>query len=506
MFKPEEINDLIKHAIEEARRCYESQNMLRANALYNQVLKVDPSNKTAKHMYGITLHSVGKSEEAKRVLEEFAREYSDDWEGYNSLGVLCTELKDHKAAEKYLRRAVFLNQDHTSPRRNLAYEKHMQGDLNSAEKILRIALKMNDKEPTLWFNLGNVMMEKLDMEAAIDHFHTALELRPRFHNASWNLSLALLSLGRLKEAWGHYESRWNVVNTYTKVRIEQTCSNLHDWEGEDLAGEGILIFCEQGAGDMIHFSRYIKMLKQKKSAERVLLDWPDDVVRGNLSTLLKNMEGVDDLINLDAQEPNVRYKQSVLSLPRIFNTDSYDDIPWDGPYIRPSYEQTLSDLIEDHIDKEKFKIGMVWAGSYVHKQNDMRSCSVVNMLPLMDVPNSVAHFLQFDANDHEDRYKHFATDRVVDWEHTLVDFNDTAAVIKQLDAVVTVDTAVAHLAGAMGHPNVFVALPYKPDWRWGLNNEKTPWYPTMTLVRQKKLGEWKPVFEEISAMLSQLAS
>jgi tetratricopeptide (TPR) repeat protein len=323
---------------------------------------------------------------------------------------------------------------------------------------------------------------KLDEAAAC--YRRALELRPDYADAHWNQSLLLLLTGDLERGWAKYEWRWK-IKQWSPRDFPQTL-----WDAQPLEGRTILLHAEQGLGDTIQFARYASLVKERGGAVIVECQRP-------LLSLLASCAGIDRLVGQGDELPPFDVQVPLLSLPGIFHT-SLRDIPATVPYLfaHPSlverWRQELGGIAG-------FKIGIAWRGSPIHKNDRARSIPLSCFEPLAGLPDIHLFSLQKGAGTEElqDARDHFP---VAELGSRLEDFMDTAAVLKNLDLVITCDTAVAHLAGALGVP-VWVAIPFAPDWRWLLGRSDSPWYPTMRLFRQKKLGNWEDVFEEIKAEL-----
>jgi hypothetical protein len=297
----------------------------------------------------------------------------------------------------------------------------------------------------------------------------------------------LLLTGNFKEGWPEYE--WRL---YSKDCTSHTFRQPL-WDGTLLDGKSILVHAEQGFGDTIQFVRYLSMVQAKGG--HVIFE-----CQKNLFRLLKSCTGIDEIIEQrPARTPVAQFDIHVplLSLPGIFGT-SLNTIPSHIPYI--TVDSTLGTQWKKQLGHDNdFKIGIVWAGNPTHTYNDNRSCSLSDFAPLADIPDLIFYSLQkgpasAEVNDPPEGMK------IINLEDSLIDFADTAAVIANLDLVISVDTAVVHLAGAIDKP-VWTLHSYVPDWRWLLNRDDSPWYPGMHLFRQTQLNNWEGVFEQVKKAL-----
>ena len=342
-------------------------------------------------------------------------------------------------------------------------------------------------------NLGATLQKQCEFDEAMAGYDRAIELKPDYAEAHFNRSLLLLLTGNFKEGWPEYEWRLRKKDNY--------CLNIQQprWDGSPLNGRNILVHAEQGYGDAIQFARYLPLVKAKGG--NVILE-----CRKVLTRLLKGVAGVDKISEpLSDKSQNIQFDLHVplLSLPGIFNT-TLDTIPSDVPYIKPDPELVSQWNVKLGRNGD-FKIGIVWAGSKTYKNNLSRSCLLSDFVSLAKIPGVTFCSLQKESASKE-AHNPPGGMKITNLDKGLNDFADTAAVIANLDLVISVDTAVVHLAGAIGKP-VWTLLPFAPDWRWLLNRDDSPWYPSMRLFRQTKPNDWDGVFEQVKdALLKKLAS
>ena len=395
---------------------------------------------------------------------------------------------------------------------------HKLGRLDEALAILDESIRFNPASPDAWLNRGNVLQELDRCPEAISCYDEALRIRPHYPEALSGLGVALKEVGRLDEAlvsfdealkyksgfpdarnnragalllkgnlragFEDFESRWDRSNAPPKSLI----SDLPKWVGQNLAGQAIIVWDEQGLGDLIQFSRYLLCLVEA-GADVTLL------CRKNMHRILRTLPKPVRLVG--ALDPNERFdfQSALMSLPYGFQT-SLETIPAPIPYLQP--EPNLVSKWAERIGKEGFRIGIGWHGNKF--TNLQRSIPVQCFAPLasIDGVRLISLMKEQESIEVETAGRRFAIEGLgYDFDLGGDSFLDCAAAMVNVDLVVTSDTAIAHLAGALGRP-VYLALKHVPDWRWLLHRDECPWYPTMRLFRQAERGDWRSVFEQIA--------
>lgn len=323
---------------------------------------------------------------------------------------------------------------------------------------------------------------------AIASYTRALELRPGYDRARFNRALSRLVTGDFAQGWTDHESRWTGSEMHQGPRRMPGRA----WDGrEDLRGKTLLLYAEQGLGDAIQLARYAKLAKLRGA--RVLLE-----VHAPLKDLLERIEGVDHAFALGEPLPPFDLHCALMSLPLAFGT-RLDSIPHDVPYVTapPAHAARWRERLRD---ARGLRVGLAWSGSRTLRNDANRSIPLARLAPLA-APGRTLLSVQKDIRD-ADRPA-LAELGVVSFAGELADFRDTAALIDALDVVVSVDTAAAHLTGAMGKP-AWVLLPFSPDWRWLLGRGDSPWYPTARLFRQPAAGDWETVVGQVGEALRNL--
>ena len=338
-------------------------------------------------------------------------------------------------------------------------------------------------------NLGVALQSLGRLDEAIVHLRRAVELAPAETESAdlhWNLSLALLKNGDYLEGWREYEWRWQTP-TFADFKRE---FSQPEWAGEPFQGKTILIHCEQGFGDAIQFARFVPLVAARGG--RVVLE-----CRPELKRLFATLDGVDAVIGLGDPLPPFDVQVAHMSLPRVLDI-RLETIPADVPYLRVPDDAPADARITEAAG---LKVGFAWAGSATRSDNIKRSCEPALFAPFVDVPGTV--FFSLQVGPYADQLAEVGP-AVVDVTDTLDDFADTAAVIGALDLVVSVDTAVLHLAAALGRP-AWGLMSEPTGFLWMTERDDSPWYPTVRLFRQPAPGDWESVFQAAREELALLA-
>lgn len=421
-------------------------------------------------------------EKALQIAPDFA-------EAYANLGLLLEKRGATDSAEANYRRSIELNPEHSETHLNLGALLTNKKRFIEAEVACRQAIELMPHSPHPWSSLG-VLYACMRRETEAERCHrTAIFLNGSCNIARFNLSYLLLRQGRFEEGWSCLEAR----NSYAGMA---KYLSMPRWQGEALTGKSVLIVYEAGLGDMIQFCRYAAVLKAQGAAAITLLCHPP------LKTLFMTLEGVDNVISYD--EPLTssgwNFWTPLLSIPGFCKT-LLKSIPATIPYLH--VQPNLFEKWAAHIPKKGLRVGLAWKGNPLFENDAERSLPSVGVLePLWSVPGVTFISLQKGEGENE-----MPPDGLplIKLGTQLADFADTAAVVANLDLVISVDTALAHLAGALGKPCWLLLPDYKTDWRWLTERTDTPWYPgVMQLYRQTTMGDWPPVIARVVKDLEQL--
>ena len=492
-----------------------------AEASYAEAIRLRPEFAEAHSNLGVLLGLRGLPAEAEASYREAIRIRPDFAEVYSNLGSALTEQGRFSEAEIACREAIHLNAGCAQAHSNLGNALRSVGRLSEAEASYREAIRIQPDCAEAHSNLGNVLMDagRLaeagvcywqaisyapafadahynqgnlkkaagDLSGAEVCYRQAIDLKPGILDAHLNLSISLLLQARFEEGLRLYEHRWDAAKSLKGCRRD---FQRPLWLGQELLrGKRILIHAEQGLGDTIQFCRYLKQVKG-------LGAWVAFEVQPALIPLLSGLEGVDELIAKGQPLPEFEYHCPLLSLPLAFKT-SLESIPAPSPYLFAQSERVAR--WAKRLGVDGYKIGVCWKSSAAIKE---RSIPIELFAVLSSIPGVRLISLHKGEGEKElatlpdgMRVEALGSDFDADGA-----FLDTAAVIDCCDLVITTDTSVAHLAGALG-ASTWVALPYVPDWRWMMERADSPWYPTVRLFRQSAAGEWGAVLEQMSLSL-----
>jgi Flp pilus assembly protein TadD len=429
----------------------EQRLLAEAIACYDRALASDPRNADAYYNKGNAFWSMERRAEAAEAYQNALHLRPDFAEAHLNLGIALAGLGNPVDAVGHYQKAIQL-------KAALAAEGHN--------------------------NMGLALAHQGRHEDALPCFERALELRPDFADAHYNRALTWLALGNFAQGWAEFEWRWRLPELPPR-NVPQAL-----WDGTPLGGQTILLHTEQGLGDTIQFIRFASLVKARGGNVAV-------ECQPALVPLLAGCKGIDLVVGQGDSLPAFAVHCPLLSLARIFNA-GVAPIPVEVPYLQVDpaqverWRREISTL--NHL-----KIGIVWQGSTGYRWDSLRSVALAEFAPLAHVPD--VHLISLQ--------KGYGIEQIGTVDFAVTDLGsrfdpvslaDVAAAIKNLDLVVTVDTAIGHLAGALGMP-VWVALSRGPDWRWMLERTDSPWYPTMRLFRQKLFGVWADVFERIAREL-----
>jgi tetratricopeptide (TPR) repeat protein len=460
-----------------------------AGIYYRRCLELKPDHAEAMTNLGFVLSEQGKVAEAQALYERAVQIKPHYAEVHHNLGNVLREQNKLPEAVACYQRALQLKPDYVKALINLGIALVALGKPAEAVPLMERALELQPDFYEAFNSLGAARSTMGDLQGAAAAYQRALALKPDYAEAHWNLSLLLLLWGKFAEGWSEYEWRWQCKKNTPLPPFSQPV-----WDGAPLDGKTILLQEEQGLGDTLHFIRYARLVKQRGG--KVIVYCP----RG-LTQLLRTCPGIDGLVEKGAAPPDFDVRVPLLSLPRILQTTK-TTIPAEVPYLF-AHPALVEHWRRELAALRGLRIGIAWQGNPNHPWDRHRSVPLACFEPLARVPGAQLISLQKGPGTDQlealaGRFPVISLGGQVD--ETAGKLMDTAAIMKNLDLVVAADTAIAHLAGALGVP-VWVALCYTPDWRWLLDRDDSPWYPSMRLFRQRTLGNWREVFEQMADIM-----
>ncbi len=470
----------------------ERGQVLEAETGYRMAIQLDPNSADAYVGLGVLLADHRHYEEACDLFWKAIAIAPKSAQFHSNLGNAQRELGQYGPAEASLKKAIELNPDDVSAHHNLGKLFSDLGNLNLAADHYRRAMRLEPNNANAQVGLGSVCAMQGNFNHAEKCFQHALAIDPKKAQAHFNFSLIHLVRGDLEEGFRGYEYRWQ-TSCFSPRGLPQPL-----WNGETAPGKTVLVYCEQGFGDTLQFCRYVQLVKPRVG--RIVLEAPR-----SLLPLLKSCPGVDCLVAAGDELPDFDFQSPLLSLPRVFGT-TLQSLPKNVPYLSAA---------PDRVDKWKkmlgpetgLRIGIAWRGNPCHQFDKDRSIPLAAFAPLAKIDGVTLISLQKGHGSDDVKAIRDQFD-LVDFGSELDSdggaFMDTAALMKNLDLFITVDSAPAHLAGGLGVP-VWLALSKVADWRWLLDRQDSPWYPTMRLFRQTTSGDWQHVFGHIADQLRAYA-
>ncbi len=536
----------------------QTQHFALAVELIGKAIELDPRQAAACNNLGNALDSLNQPQAAIESFDKAITLKPDYPEAYNNRGLVLLKLAQLHAAIESYDKAIALKADYAEAWFNRGHALHLLNQPQAAVDSYRIAIHLKRDYAVAYNNCGNALRDMKEFQAAVDSYDKAVAIKADYAEAHYNRGSALVdleqhraavesydkavaikadyaaahynrgnALGKLKRhqeafqsyekaialhadyadayfnqsmcllengdfalGWEKYEWRWK--NEFLKSSLPNFTQPL--WLGaEPLQGKTILLHAEQGFGDTLQFCRYAKRVSELGA--RVILEVPPP-----LMLLLAGLEGVSELVAKGSSLPAFDYHCPLLSLPLAFKTN-LDTIPAANSYLsvpsdkRSAWTARLG-------KRTRPRVGLVWSGSTAHKNDKNRSFLLSDFIE--GLPDGFQYVsLQKEVRD-ADRTTLASHRDLLHFGEAIEDFSDTAALCELVDVVVSVDTSVAHLAGGLGRP-VWIVLPFNSDWRWLLDRNDSPWYPTVTLYRQQALGDWGQVFKSVAADLRRLA-
>lgn len=460
--------------------------------VYREALGREPHMAPLLNNLGLVLEETGRVEEALTAYRDAVTCDPQLAEAHTNLGVLLDRLGLFSEAEPVLRQALALRPRSARMLYNLGGMLHRQGRFHEARAAFKAAVQLQAHFPEALVNLASVLQATGERGEAVACLRAAVRQRPDFAEAHYNLALALLQSGAYAEGWQEYEWRLSLPDALHPSSLP----SIPRWNGDSLRGRTLLLVTEQGYGDTIQCVRFIPALAA--AGARVVLQ-----TRPALIPLLRTLSGLARVVSTGEPAPEADAWCPLFSLPLHLGISELN-LPADVPYLSPSVQDHRRWEQRVGRDQDRIHCGLAWSGNPRHNNDRFRSLGGDDLRALLGIPGVVMHSVQAEPVS----WAGSVPDEMpppIDHSAELHTFADAAALMLHMDLIVTVDTAAAHLAGALGRP-VWVLLPSQADWRWLTDRDTSPWYPTARLFRQKFRGEWGSVTQVVRAELLRLAA
>ncbi|NQV99578.1 MAG: tetratricopeptide repeat protein [Rhodospirillales bacterium] len=409
---------------------------------------------------------------------------------HNNLGIALAKVGRFDEALACYETAISLSADPDEVMNNMGAALNSSGRSQEAIETFNQVLARNANHYAALNNMGSALKDMARFDASAEKFRESIKIKPDYAEAHANLGYMLLMRGQFEEGWPEYGWRGRIPGSVLARRSYDKPA----WQDQDLSGKSIYVYPEQGLGDIVQFARYATLLKGLGA--RVIMEIPSQLV-----DLFRGLQGVDSFNLQGTPPPDFDFHVSIMDLPQQFAT-TLETIPGEAGYVTvdPAIEQAWAARLASDTG---FRVGLVWAGNPNHTNDHNRSLKLEQLRPLVEIPGLSAYSLQVGKTGEA---KALFGDRITDLAPQLTSFAETAGAMSCVDLVISVDTSPLHVAGALACP-AWGLIPYIPDWRWLLDRDDSPWYPTMRLFRQDADKTWEPVIAEVvAAVKSQMGN
>lgn len=468
---------------------YRRGQLLQAIQAFQKATELNANDAEALNNLGVALKDAGRQPEAAAIYRRAIAARPNYADVHNNLGILLTEQGDLRGAIPSFREALQHNPKLLDARHNLGVALRDVGQAEEAERLLAEVLQADPGHAEAHNNLGVAYQHRGNYDLALRHYEHALRAKPDHIWAHFNRSQVWLLLGRYLEGFLEYEWRWKRPGTSAR---SFPCPL---WDGSVRPEQTILLHAEQGLGDTLQFLRFVPMVAQRVG--KIVVE-----CQGALVKLLTGYPGIEAIVAKGSPLPPFDLQAPLMSLAAILGSTA-DDLPGQSSYLSPDpalaakWQERLAEI-------PGRKIGINWQGNPKFHRDATRSFPLTELAPIAAIPNVSLVSLQ-KVHGQSQIAELAGRFHVVDWTSELDEasgpFLDTAAILARLDLLITSDSAVAHLAGALG-VKTWLAVSHSPDWRWHAEGESSPWYPSMQLFRQKSPGDWTSVFAAMAEALT----
>lgn len=479
--------ELIEKALKICKEKEKEKEYSELETISNQILKVDPNNLPSKYFLAISKKKLEKKEEYNEIFNEIKNIESNNSCENTILGTICFDLEEAEESLKFYKKAIKLDPNNDDAWSKLGNHYRILKKYKKAISCLKKSYKINDKNEESLLNLSVCYIETKKINKTIKNLKKINKINKKSNIAKFNLGCAYLLNNNFKQGWKYYNYRIKKFSYFKEFPKEKKLL------GKKINNEKILFIVEQGIGDIINFIRFTKIFKEKYPNCETKIYINKYYTSSFIDLIKNNFENIIEDLPEDYD-----YWCSVVDIPQYLKLNKKE--------IKNSYTPCIkTNKICDYSHfNGMYKIGICWAGNAAHPRDELRSCRLSLFKDINKIPNVKLFSLQKDLrlrkwpfnNEPIDLADNCSDMRLVNMSPYMNTWEETASIINGLDLVITVDTSILHLSGALGK-KTFAILQYSPDWRWGLNSKNTIWYPNTTLFRQKKINDWNYVFKDL---------
>lgn len=465
----------------------------RAIAAYKEAVKINPKHAKSINNIAVVLYKQKRYKESAQIFEIALQQDPNYFEVYSNKGAAYNKAKEYDKAIESLETAIKKMPNHGGAYTNLGNVYNKIYDYKKAAKMHEKSIQLDPKGENAYSNVGTSYKYLGLPSKAIDSYKKAIELNPNFVNAHFDLATMYLAGEDFENGWKEYEWRFKKEEMIPHIVAHKDIFSKPLFTGiEDISDKTLLLHSEQGYGDSIQFIRFLPQLKEKFGCKIAVK------CREGLKELFASIKEIDIIVDRSEKTPEFDYQLSIMSMPYILGMKKIADLPKQNPYLFPKEDDDFKDIKPI---KGQLNIGICWSASITGESYEGKVFDLAYLEPLIKNPKINVYTLQI-GDGSEDIKKYGYEKDIIDLTSKLTSFDKTASLMNRLDLVISSDTSVAHLAGAI-NKEVWIPLQKIPDWRWTNKGETTKWYPSAKLFRQKTARVWDGVFQSLIAKLSK---
>lgn len=465
--------------IKRASFFYKKGDYHNALIFLNEVIKTDSLNFSVLIQIASCYENLGQYQKSLNCLNKVQSYLPNNFFVLNQISIILSKGREYKKALEINEKLISIQKNNPQLYNNKGIFLQKIGKFEKSISAFNRAIRINSEEPKFYNNKGNSLMRLNLINEAVSCYEMSISLNSAYSSAYYNLSLAYLTLGEFKKGWEYYEYRIH----HPDVKLNHPKISLPLWSGEEnLRGKKIYIYVEQGYGDMIQFSRYLKLITDMGA--EIFINFPKV-----LAKLFANFEKIV-LVSDNSFLQKVDYYCPLMSLPNKFKT-TLENIPDPLVFQNFPFKKSYSSIFK--------KVGIVWRGSKTNINDKVRS---INLRKFDDILRLNLEFHSFQIDHNKGELSFLNEYKVLSYDEKIEDFLDTAKLVHSMDLIITVDTAIAHLAGTL-NKSCWLMLPFHADFRWMLETDLSPWYKSLRIFRQKELDNWDSVISNIYKELTE---